>query len=466
MVESYTHGGNAFIAAGIGTLTAQTFIPRLTHRFEYLDLELFLTRPSWAPDPTINFTMPSGEPDRWPYLTKYSHTHEAIDKVGRTRFRYHFQPATLYANVSYAIVVHPPPHVYYPLHAWEYDKDEALYPRGMRYFSPDLGDTWLAYPGQDHIFAEFGDPPVVPSKKPPPVNNFALLNMIFTHYAVGLVIRFPTSVPCHLTCYWTPRPPRKHYMARMVRGFAELGGTYFCFVAWNTIEQIELGDTMYHTFYCPTWLPGRTRWFTFKGEVDIQDVPSIGPIFKHTHPGVDPPPAILRPNAPGDYQECSQYPHIGEHWDKVSEVTKDNDATYLQAPAIAYLPPRKEAHHITTPPEEIENITDVTVYAWFRRHAQYPGGTYPASVGIGLRLDGDSYYTNHNIYGYHWTLKSKSFPLNPSTGKQWLSSDLTDLQSFIQCDWYNKSLSEGGMIAGRCTQVYIQVTPGIKGGPD
>ncbi len=39
----------------------------------------------------------------------------------------------------------------------------------------------------------------------------------------------------------------------------------------------------------------------------------------------------LRPNAAGDLtQLLSQYPSSGEHWDKVDEVTSDDDSTYIQ----------------------------------------------------------------------------------------------------------------------------------------
>ena len=167
---------------------------------------------------------------------------------------------------------------------------------------------------------------------------------------------------------------------------------------------------------------------------------------------------IIRPNAVGDYSECFQYPSAGAHWDKVDDVSPDDDATYVQAPAIAYQPPRREAYHLPSLSGLPSLISSVVVYARVRRVAQNPAGGYHAYACVGVRIAGRDYYTGHNIYGNSYTTISKTFSTNPNTGQPWTKDDIDNLQSYIALDWYNRALYQGGYIAARCTQVYVEIT--------
>ncbi|GAJ12147.1 unnamed protein product, partial [marine sediment metagenome] len=157
---------------------------------------------------------------------------------------------------------------------------------GLRISTDDSGETWTVHYNDDHLFAEFGTPPLPKPEPPPPIDNFAVLDMDYIHLAIGLIILLPTATPCHLTCYYTDKKPLKHHTERIIRGLTVPWGVYFCFVGWKAVEQNEPGDTLYHTFTFPDWEFCQTKWFTFRGEVDNILSPSVGPIFEHHHPGV------------------------------------------------------------------------------------------------------------------------------------------------------------------------------------
>ena len=118
------------------------------------------------------------------------------------------------------------------------------------------------------------------------LQHFAVLDLSYSHTATSVIITCTTNNPCHLTCYYTDQEPVRHATSRVVRGLALPWGAYFCFVAWQTIEQIEPGDTLSHTFEIPDWSECQTKWFCFRGTVGGQLSPSASALFKHHHPGV------------------------------------------------------------------------------------------------------------------------------------------------------------------------------------
>ncbi|MBA7708617.1 hypothetical protein ES703_117520 [subsurface metagenome] len=196
-------------------------------------------------------------------------------------------PVILTAGTEYVIVWH----AFAIDQAWHmrmhYDNGDASYPRGIRLLSSDGGTTWTPHPDDDYIFCEFGNPPLPAPEPPPPVKNFAVLDYQALHLDNAIIFSIPTPVPCHLSCYYTDKTPLKHHRTRILRGVALPWGTYFCLVAWKAVEQLEPGDSLYHTFPVPDWSFSQVKWFTFRGEVDFIDSPSVGPIFKHIHPGQD-----------------------------------------------------------------------------------------------------------------------------------------------------------------------------------
>ncbi|MBA7519770.1 hypothetical protein ES705_11864 [subsurface metagenome] len=118
------------------------------------------------------------------------------------------------------------------------------------------------------------------------LQHFAVLSLSYSHTSTSIVITCATNNPCHLTCYFTDKEPLRHATSRVVRGLALPWGAYFCFVAWQTMEQIEPGDTLSHSFGIPDWSYCQTKWLCFRGTVAGAPSPSASALLKHHHPGV------------------------------------------------------------------------------------------------------------------------------------------------------------------------------------
>ena len=117
------------------------------------------------------------------------------------------------------------------------------------------------------------------------LQHFAVLEVSYLHFETSIVITCTTNNPCHLTLYYTEKEPLRHATSRVKRGVALPWGAYFCFVAWNSVEQQEAGDTLTHTFEVPDWSYCQTKWFTFRGTVNGTLSPSVTALIKHHHRG-------------------------------------------------------------------------------------------------------------------------------------------------------------------------------------
>ncbi|MBA7590331.1 hypothetical protein ES708_32446 [subsurface metagenome] len=120
------------------------------------------------------------------------------------------------------------------------------------------------------------------------MNNFAVLTIAYSPAPTTLPLSIETNNPCHLTCYYTDKKPGSHRTARNQRGLTLPWGVYYCFVAWQSVEQTEPGDTLTHTFEIPDWSYCQTKWFAFRGTVAGEASPSVSCIFKKHHPGTLP----------------------------------------------------------------------------------------------------------------------------------------------------------------------------------
>lgn len=121
------------------------------------------------------------------------------------------------------------------------------------------------------------------------LQHFAVLAIAYFHLASSIFIVTITNNPCHLTCYYTDKPPVRHRVSRIVRGLSLPWGAYWCFVAYKEIEQQEDGDTIIHTFEVPDWLYCQTNWLCFRGTVAGELSPSVSALLKHHHPGATTP---------------------------------------------------------------------------------------------------------------------------------------------------------------------------------
>ena len=113
------------------------------------------------------------------------------------------------------------------------------------------------------------------------MNNFAVLDIAYHPTPTTVSIVTHTNNPCHLTCYYSDKEPRRHRTSRNQRGLTLPWGAYYCFVSWLSVEQTEPGDTLIHTFYFPTWVLCQTKWLVFRGTVSGVLSPSVSPIFKY-----------------------------------------------------------------------------------------------------------------------------------------------------------------------------------------
>ncbi|MBA7637555.1 hypothetical protein ES703_45200 [subsurface metagenome] len=118
-----------------------------------------------------------------------------------------------------------------------------------------------------------------------------------TTTADGFIVVLTTDVPCHLWLYWTFKVPWTHRTSAVHRGLNVPWDAYWCFVAWQKIEQDEDGDTTTHTFNWTGWEVCQTRYFRFHGTVDGQDSPSDTAIL-HKHYTYTPPPWTLLRSEP------------------------------------------------------------------------------------------------------------------------------------------------------------------------
>lgn len=288
MSETYTIGGDTLIEVKNLKKSGQTFISLEDHTLQYIDLELKGVLVMPEPIILVYYADASHNPFG-NYLSRNRYTtekHCSLLTTGRARFS--MQSVLLLKGLRYAIVAECYPPLGGNAYHWQYDKDDATYIRGKRISSTDGGVTWTKHDNDDHLFAEFGYPPLPKPEPPPPIVNFAPVAIQYFHNPNSITITLATSVPCHLTCYYTDKTPLKHHTSRVVRGLAVPWATYFCFVGWKAVEQTEPGDSLYHTFEIPEWEQCQTKWFTFRGNVDEELSPSIGPIFKHHHSGILP----------------------------------------------------------------------------------------------------------------------------------------------------------------------------------
>jgi len=169
------------------------------------------------------------------------------------------------------------------------------------------------------------------------------------------------------------------------------------------------------------------------------------------------PVEILRPNANGDLVQLYTYPGDGIHWNKVSDVVPDDDATYVHryggTTGTSY-----DSYHLTDPVAGSVVITSVRVVARVRRIAMNPSGTHSTTIGLGLRVNGLNYYGNSSISSNSYVTIARSYATNPNTGLAWTVADINALQAFLGLGFYNLALWQGGLISGRCTQLYVEVT--------
>lgn len=163
----------------------------------------------------------------------------------------------------------------------------------------------------------------------------------------------------------------------------------------------------------------------------------------------------LRPN--GEGSETAIHAQLtGKHWERVDEETADDDATYVHryGGSTGFA---DDSYNLSDLGPNVV-ISNVEVVARVRRIAQNPGGTYPTSIGLGVRVDGSSHFSNTDISSNSYGAITRNYATNPDTGVAWTPSEIDNLQAFLRLRFINMALWQGGLISGRCTQIYVVVT--------
>jgi len=287
------------------------------------------------------------------------------------------------------------------------------------------------------------------------MNNFAVLDLAYTHYVEGIYICVKTDVPCHLTLYHTSSPPRRHKTSRTDRGVTLPWGAYFCFVAWTAVEQEQEGDTLYHLFNVYPWMVLTTKWFAFRGTINEELSPSVSALFEHRHPGGLPMIVDLRVYWPGDL--CSTYlngtgPPCPDHWKSVTTLPGYPPEWHLIGNTInhwwgndSYLIERGR----------LEKIDSVEHWMKARRQGGY---AYVQVFSHLIRINGTNYSGPTIESPEEWRYYNLTWTLNPATDMPWTQADLDTLQVGVGL---RHTWSVGWSSTGFCDEVFLRVKRGI-----
>jgi len=287
------------------------------------------------------------------------------------------------------------------------------------------------------------------------MNNFAVLDLAYTHYDAGIYICVKTDIPCHLTLYHTASPPRRHKTSRTDRGLTLPWGAYFCFVAWTAAEQEQDGDTLYHLFNVFPWMVLTTKWFTFRGTIGGELSPSVSAIFEHSHPGGLPMIVDLRPYFPGDL--CAITREVGDpcpdHWKNVDDIVPDEDDTYVEQYYFTGTSWAYDLYKIET--GRLEKIDTVTLIGRFKSFGTRP--TTPVAA-LTLKTHDTIYKTADFAPASTWGDEPWPHTVNPFSGNAWTQNEFDTLQIGPRLGMVR---GVGWGQRGFCTQVFARVQRGI-----
>ncbi|MFC1918380.1 hypothetical protein ACFLWW_00175 [Chloroflexota bacterium] len=159
----------------------------------------------------------------------------------------------------------------------------------------------------------------------------------------------------------------------------------------------------------------------------------------------------LRPTADGDETtvEAVIPTTPTTHWDKVDDITSDDDSTYVYTQNFVYPNWTEDLYQIADHSTGQGQINYVRVYAVARSSVD-PGGADP-TFRIHIKTNGVEYNgtelqttTSYVTYSYDWNT-------NPQTGQAWTWTEIDSLQAGVSL------LRPKNNQDTRCTQVYVEV---------
>ena len=146
----------------------------------------------------------------------------------------------------------------------------------------------------------------------------------------------------------------------------------------------------------------------------------------------------------------SQYPTTGERWDKVDDVTPDEDATYVRTTQKYTGYGHVWETYALTNPTGAGAINKITVFYRTKGIVEGGAGQYYQSGAV-IYTQGAEYKepdtgtrtnTTYQTFSYTWAT-------NPATGNPWTWAEIAALEAGVTL--------AGAAWPGRCTQVFVEV---------
>lgn len=217
----------------------------------------------------------------------------------------------------------------------------------------------------------------------------------------GYDVLLTTDVPCHLWLYYTFQEPWVHRSQAIKRGLSIPWHSYWCYVAWQKIEQDEAGDTTSHTFNFSPLYNCLNVWFRFAGTIATIWSPSDSPIFYRHYLDYDyndGPNNIAR--AINEYEaRCQSFKPLYTYNLKYINVKLRREGNPLPLEVRIYrslLTGIPFGHPIFETTIDPDNISTSPTYDWHPIFAKYL--VVGAGIVYTLMLTNQSTWPGNNIY--------------------------------------------------------------------
>jgi len=154
---------------------------------------------------------------------------------------------------------------------------------------------------------------------------------------------------------------------------------------------------------------------------------------------------ILRPNGAGNETNVtSQFPATTYHWDKVDEVSPDEDSTYVFTSNNGYL---RDVYAIENPSSYAPGDTITNVRVTARCKEITSGG----KIKLSVRTNGVDYLGAEQAITDAYVDYIEDWAVNPNTGTTWTNLEIETLEAGV-------SITNDDGNASHSTQVFVTLT--------
>ncbi len=152
-------------------------------------------------------------------------------------------------------------------------------------------------------------------------------------------------------------------------------------------------------------------------------------------------PDTLRPTGPGSLTELTT-DGCAANWQCVADAVPDDDATYVETTAFAYM---TDLYQLAAPVDTACTITAITVHI---RAREFVKVAYAKAV---LMTQGNIYEGSEETLALDYADYSMRWTNNPATGLPWTWGDIADMEIGVAL------MATKATHAPRCTQVFVVV---------